>query len=114
MRLAWRSGRDLSPVGRGKTGLLDTLYAAAPTRAKRRFHFHEFFRDLQCSARSHNGAGHAVDAALDDLLVGCDLLCDRAVTLTLLADRPLDAFLAGQDLPPDLGRTASRLRLLQS
>ncbi|MEN2740877.1 cell division protein ZapE [Microbacterium sp. X-17] len=33
-------------VGRGKSLLGDTYFAAIPTARKRRFHFHDFFRDL--------------------------------------------------------------------
>lgn len=34
-------------VGRGKSLIADTYFAAIPTDRKRRFHFHGFFRDLQ-------------------------------------------------------------------
>lgn len=34
-------------VGRGKTLIADTYFAAIDTGRKRRFHFHHFFRDLQ-------------------------------------------------------------------
>lgn len=34
-------------VGRGKSLLADLYYESVPTKRKRRFHFHDFFRDLQ-------------------------------------------------------------------
>lgn len=34
-------------VGRGKSLISETYFAAIPTDGKRRFHFHDFFRDLQ-------------------------------------------------------------------
>lgn len=34
-------------VGRGKSLISETYFAAIPTSRKRRFHFHDFFRDLQ-------------------------------------------------------------------
>lgn len=63
------------PVGRGKTWLLDTFYGAAPTGAKRRLHFHAFFRDLHAAVHRHRGAPHAFDAAVAELLDGVKLLC---------------------------------------
>lgn len=63
------------PVGRGKTWLLDTFYDAAPTKAKRRVHFHDFFRDLHAAVGAHGSAAHAFDAAVSALVDGCDLMC---------------------------------------
>lgn len=41
-----------------------------------------------------------------------DVLCDRRIPLTLIADSPLAECLTGDRLPPDIHRTASRLALL--
>ncbi|MFF2041505.1 cell division protein ZapE [Kitasatospora sp. NPDC058170] len=41
-----------------------------------------------------------------------DVLCDRGVRLTLVGAAPLAEVLAGDGLPPDVNRTASRLSLL--
>lgn len=63
------------PVGRGKTWLLDAFFEAAPARGKVRVHFHAFFRDLHAAVRRNRSAGHAFDAAVQDLLDGCELVC---------------------------------------
>ena len=60
------------PVGRGKSWLMATYFAALPTDRKMRVHFHEFFRDLHLGIRRH---GNNLAAALDELLVGVDLVC---------------------------------------
>lgn len=67
--------RDLylwGPVGRGKSWLMATYFAALPTDRKLRVHFHEFFRDLHLAIRRH---GNDLTAALDDLLGGLDVVC---------------------------------------
>ncbi|WP_406298147.1 cell division protein ZapE [Embleya sp. NBC_00888] len=69
------------PVGRGKTWLLDTFFAAVPLPAERRtrVHFHAFFRRLHEAVRRHrDDHGHersAVDAAVSELVGDVDLLC---------------------------------------
>lgn len=60
------------PVGRGKSWLMATYFAALPTDRKVRVHFHEFFRDLHLGIRRH---GNNLAAALDELLGGVDLVC---------------------------------------
>lgn len=60
------------PAGRGKSWLMATYFAAVPTRRKARMHFHEFFRDLHRAIRRHS---NNLDAALDDVLHGLDLVC---------------------------------------
>ncbi|SNT49752.1 cell division protein ZapE [Rhodococcoides kyotonense] len=60
------------PVGRGKTWLLDRYFAGVDTRAKKRVHFHSFFRDLHAAYFRH---GFSIDGAIDDLLGEIELLC---------------------------------------
>lgn len=66
------------PVGRGKTWLLDTYFAGAATTAKKRVHFHSFFRDLHAAYFRHR---FSIDAAIDDILsmddtsLQAELLC---------------------------------------
>lgn len=64
------------PVGRGKSWLLDAYFAGATTAAKKRVHFHTFFRDLHAAYFRH---GFSIDAAIDDVLstdsVPAALLC---------------------------------------
>lgn len=54
------------PVGRGKTWLLDRYMNGADTHAKKRVHFHTFFRDLHASYFRH---GFSLEKALDESLV---------------------------------------------
>ena len=60
------------PVGRGKTWLLDRYMSGVDTDAKKRVHFHSFFRDLHASYFRH---GFSLEKALDDLLGPIELLC---------------------------------------
>ncbi|ALJ20215.1 cell division protein ZapE [Microbacterium sp. No. 7] len=53
------------PVGRGKSVLLDLYYGAVPTSRKRRFHFHDFFRDLQAEIAA---ARKPVEASIGGIL----------------------------------------------
>ena len=66
-------------IGRGKTWLCDQFFEQLPGTAKRRVHFHGFFRELHRDVWSHRladptAAGHAVDRAIAQLLDGVDLL----------------------------------------
>ena len=63
------------PVGRGKTWLLDAFLDAAPTGRKKRVHFHTFFRDLHAAVHAHQSAPHAFDAAVEELLSDCRVVC---------------------------------------
>ncbi|MGC0416061.1 cell division protein ZapE [Embleya sp. AB8] len=63
------------PVGRGKSWLMDTFYAALPTEAKRRVHFHEFFRDLQEAVFRHREDAHTIDPAMAELVGDAAVLC---------------------------------------
>lgn len=66
-------------VGRGKTWLADQFFEELPTRAKRRVHFHSFFRELHRDIWNHRladptAARNAVDRAVAELLDGVNLL----------------------------------------
>jgi cell division protein ZapE len=63
------------PVGRGKTWLVDAFFDVAPIDGKVRVHFHSLFRDLHAAVRANRAATHAFDAAVDELLSGCELVC---------------------------------------
>jgi cell division protein ZapE len=59
------------PVGRGKSWLMATYFAALPPKRKLRVHFHEFFRDLHRSIRLHGD----LESALTSLLGDTDVVC---------------------------------------
>jgi cell division protein ZapE len=63
------------PVGRGKSFLLDTFFAAIPLQEKRRVHFHAFFREFHQRMFDHAATRNAIGVALDSLLGDCRLLC---------------------------------------
>ncbi|MET8796719.1 cell division protein ZapE [Nocardia sp. NPDC004568] len=63
------------PVGRGKSWLADTFYAAVPVAGKRRTHFHEFFREFHRRYAAHRHEKHAGDRAVRELLGDCRLVC---------------------------------------
>ncbi len=53
--------------GRGKTALSSLYFNAIPTASKRRFHFHEFFAEIDHLIASARGT---VDDAIDELISG--------------------------------------------
>ncbi len=75
---------------------MDVAFAAAGTPHKRRVHFHEFFPALHAAIFRH---GHDLEAALDELVGGLELLCFDEFHVHDVADgvlvrRLLDALLA--------------------
>ncbi|TQF75105.1 cell division protein ZapE [Rhodococcus spelaei] len=71
-RVELRPGRGVylwGPVGRGKTWLIDAYRAALKGRRTSRVHFHDFFRRLHSLVPEHG-----IDAAMDLLLDGCQVL----------------------------------------
>ncbi|MGA6206091.1 cell division protein ZapE [Nocardia testacea] len=63
------------PVGRGKSWLTDTFYAAVPITGKRRMHFHEFFREFHTRYAAHRHEKHAGARAVRELLGASRLVC---------------------------------------
>ncbi|MGN6577513.1 MAG: cell division protein ZapE [Nocardioides sp.] len=63
------------PVGRGKTWLLDAFFDALPTQRKKRVHLHTLLRDLHRAVHAHRSAAHAFDAAVEELLADCAVVC---------------------------------------
>lgn len=63
------------PVGRGKSFLLDTFFAAIPLQQKRRVHFHAFFREFHQRMFDYAATQNAIGLALDNMLGDCRLLC---------------------------------------
>src|SRR5690625_1437967 len=58
------------PPGRGKSWLMSKLFETAPfpAEAKRRVHFHDFFRELQQQLGRKSSTRQAIEATLDALL----------------------------------------------
>lgn len=101
------------PVGRGKTWLMDTYFAAVPTDRKLRVHFHEFFLDLHAAITRHRyDLRESLDALLGDVRLLCfdefhvhdigdakflerllPALLDRGVTLVVTSNHPPAALL---------------------
>ncbi|MEC3913706.1 cell division protein ZapE [Nocardia sp. CDC160] len=57
--------------GRGKTMLMNRFFDAVPSDRKRRYHFHAFFARLNAGIHEYG----TIDASVDALLTGVDLLC---------------------------------------
>lgn len=98
------------PVGRGKTWLLDRYYAGAASTAKKRTHFHTFFRELHASYFRHR---FSMERTLDEVLGDIELLCFDEFHVhdigdAMLIARLLDALIARKvalvvtsNYPPD-------------
>jgi cell division protein ZapE len=81
-------------VGRGKTMLMDMFYSMAPSRKKRRAHFHEFMADVHNRIAAHrlkfkNGETKQADPVppiAADLFAEAELLCFDEFSVTDIAD----------------------------
>jgi cell division protein ZapE len=62
-------------VGRGKSFVMDALYAAAPLAEKRRVHFHGFLAELQTLIRVYAGRPDPLALAARELAGSTRLLC---------------------------------------
>ncbi|MCC3747176.1 cell division protein ZapE [Rouxiella badensis] len=62
-------------VGRGKSFIVDSFFAAAPVSSKMRVHFHDFLRDLHRQMNAPQAADNTLETALGTLLGDCRLLC---------------------------------------
>ncbi|MGA1801968.1 cell division protein ZapE [Rhizobium sp. HT1-10] len=81
-------------VGRGKTMLMDMFFAMAPSKKKRRAHFHEFMADVHNRIAAHrlkikNGETKLADPVppvAADLFAEAELLCFDEFSVTDIAD----------------------------
>jgi len=71
------------PVGRGKTMLMDMLYAGAPLEERRRIHFHEFMQEVHARLHEEEGDMEAVASAIAE---ETRLLCLDEFQVTNVAD----------------------------
>lgn len=72
--------------GRGKSFIVDYLFATAPIAGKKRVHFHAFFRDLH---RQMAVTGKSLEQVLATELKGCELLCFDEFHLNDIGDAML-------------------------
>jgi cell division protein ZapE len=61
-------------AGRGKSWLVDTFYAALPTKRKTRVHIHSFLDELHRSIHDHRYDNKSVQSAIDKLIGASRLL----------------------------------------
>ena len=75
-------------VGRGKSMLMDLVMEAAPIRAKRRVHFHEFMQEIQAGLNEARKRGDrdAIRPVADEVAEKARLLCFDEMQITDIAD----------------------------
>ncbi|MDF3607696.1 cell division protein ZapE [Paracoccus sp. DMF-8] len=75
-------------VGRGKSMLMDLIMDAAPIKAKRRVHFHEFMQEVQAGLERMRKAGvaDAVVPVADEIAAQTRLFCFDEMQITDIAD----------------------------
>lgn len=104
--LGWLFGRRPEPasvprglyiwggVGRGKSMLMDTFFALAPTEPKQRIHFHAFMRDVhqrihtwrKAQKSAKDRSADPIPPLADDLAKRAKLLCFDEFAVTDVAD----------------------------
>ncbi|MDO5605026.1 MAG: cell division protein ZapE [Paracoccus sp. (in: a-proteobacteria)] len=75
-------------VGRGKSMLMDLIMEAAPLKAKRRVHFHEFMQEIQTGLNEarQRGDRDALRPVADAVAASARLLCFDEMQITDIAD----------------------------
>jgi cell division protein ZapE len=83
-------------VGRGKTFLVDELFAELPLREKRREHFHRLMREIHVRLRRHRDLASPLARVADEIANGARLLCIDEFVVTDIADAMILAGLIEQ------------------
>jgi cell division protein ZapE len=73
-------------VGRGKSFLMDTFFAAVPLRRKTRIHFHEFMRGVHRELHELRGQADPLDAVAHRIAVRWRLVCFDEFHVSDIAD----------------------------
>ncbi|MDQ0093549.1 cell division protein ZapE [Paeniglutamicibacter psychrophenolicus] len=85
------------PPGRGKTWILGAFFDALPTENKRRFHFHEFFRELHATA--HKATATALAQIEEPEALGNDRRrMDRVVARTSAIEQSIESILGNVEV----------------
>ena len=76
-------------VGRGKSFLMDSFFGAAPSKRKKRMHFHRFMQDVHHQLAALQGLSNPLAAVAKGLARDVKLLCLDEFLVTDIADAML-------------------------
>lgn len=76
-------------VGRGKSFLMDSFFAAAPIERRRRIHFHRFMQEVHHGLHERQGRAEPLAAIARDLAAQTRLLCLDEFHITDITDAML-------------------------
>ena len=76
-------------VGRGKSFLMDNFFACAPSKRKRRIHFHRFMQDIHHALHRHQGEENPLAIISREIARDTRLLCLDEFHITDITDAML-------------------------